>query len=312
MKKYQSKTAQLTLGAILLAVFLVLHLIIPGGQKMVQGFLMILTFLPLTIYSLCCGVKKTLIMAAAGACLSALLLPLEVTLSFAIPALLLGLVCGMIYGKRNRMTVILILAGMHFLQNVVELFVYYLIMEVDFVETYRWAVDLVYQKIPQQWLTNALFSSFLADMMVCGVPCLAILGAGAKGIFSYFFLRILHSRLTSVMGPEPDNEVFERNQFAGKGLSIAYFCGICLCAIIVALPVLSIMPYHFICAGAAAMGLLIAVLYAYYFYINRIRTLKEHKSRLIYSFLMMALLPITIFALPWLEMHLLKKEQADA
>lgn len=166
MKKFQGKTAQLTLGAVLLAVFIILHIIVPGGQKVVQGVLMVLTFLPVTVYALCCGTPKALVMAAAGGALCALLLPLEVLLSYAIPALLIGIVGGMCYGRRKRLTVILLLSVMQLLQNVVELLVYYLLMEVDFLQTYQWAVGLVYERIPQQWLGNPMFSRFLEDFII--------------------------------------------------------------------------------------------------------------------------------------------------
>lgn len=307
MKKYESKTAQLTLGAILVAVFVILHIIIPGGQKTVQGMLMILTFLPVTIYALCCGMKKALVMAAACCGLCALLLPPEVLLSFAIPAVLIGLAGGLFYGKRRRLSVILIFSVMQLVQNLIELAVYYLLSNVDFMGTYRLAVSLVYERIPEQWLTNALFSRFVEDLMVCSVPCLAILGAGAKGILSFLLLRLLYSRLVTVMGPQPDDKYTAQTKFAGKGISIAYFVAICICALVTAAPFLG-LPYHFISAAAAAMGVLLAILYVYYFYTVRVRSLKEHKKRLIGSFLLMVTLPIGIFALPWLEMYLLKKE----
>ena len=312
MKKFDKPTAQLTLGAVLLAIFVIPHILIPGGQKIALSVMMILTFLPVTVYAICCGIKKALVMAAAGTALCALLLPLEVLLSYAIPALLIGLAGGFFYGKRKRLTVILIFSVMQLLQNILELGVYYLLMEVDFMSTYRWAVELVYERIPEQWLANELFSRFMADMMICGVPCLAILGAGAKGILSFQLIRLLNSRLVSIMGPEADPKYTKQTKFSGNGISIAYFCVICVCAVIVLLPVVGLIPYQFVCAAAAAMGILLAILYFYYFYINRVRTQKDHQTRLIYSFLMMATLPVGIFALPLLELHLLKNEKATA
>lgn len=309
MKK-QTKSSQLTLAGILLAVFVILH-ILPGGQKTIQGFMMILTFLPLTVYSVRYGTKKTLLMAVVGAILCALLLTPEVLLSFAIPALIIGVVGGMCYGKCKRLIAILIFSVMHLLQNVIELFVYYLLAKVNLMDTYLWAVDLAYKKIPSAWLSIPLVSNYVEDLMICAVPCMAILGAGAKGIISFYIIKLIHSRLTSVMGPEADSEYTEQTKFNGKGISVAYFCIICVCAITAILPFLSIIPYHFICAAAAAMGILLAIIYYYYFYINRIRTQKDREKRLIYSFLMMALLPINIFALPLVEIHLLKKEAEE-
>ena len=240
MKKFQSRTSQLTLGAVLLAVFIILHIIIPGGQKVVQSVLMVLTFLPVTVYAMCCGVKNALLMAVAGMALCVLVLPLEVTLSFAVPALVIGLVGGLLYGKRKRLTVILIFSVLQLLQNVVELLVYYLLMQVDFMETYAWAVSMVYERIPSDWLANELFSLCLADMMICGVPCLAILGSGAKGIISFMLIKLLNSRLVSVMGPEADPQYTTQTKFGGRGISIAYFCAVTVCAVIALLPVLLI------------------------------------------------------------------------
>lgn len=308
MKKFQGKTAQLTLGAALLAVFVILHIIIPGGQKIVQGILMVLTFLPVTIYALCCGTKKALLMAAAGAALCALLLPLEVLLSYAIPALLIGIVGGMCYGKRKRLTVILLLSVLQLLQNVVELFVYYLLMEVDFLETYQWAVGLVYERIPVQWLEAPLFSRFLEDFMVSAMPCVAILGAGAKGYISFHLIRLLSTRLESVMNVPQEPGSTELTKFPG-GISIAYLCAEVLCVVIALLPFLGLVPYHFLSAAAGAMAVLLAVLYFFYFYSIRVRTQEEHQTRLLYSFAMVVLLPINIFALPLLELRLLKKEK---
>jgi hypothetical protein len=109
---------------------------------------------------------------------------------------------------------------------VVELLVYYLLMQVDFMETYAWAVSMVYERVPSDWLANELFSLFLADTMICGVPCLAILGSGAKGIISFMLIKLLNSRLVSVMGPEADPQYTTQTKFGGRGISIAYFCAV--------------------------------------------------------------------------------------
>ena len=309
MKKFQSKTAQLTLGAILLAVFMILHMISPGGQKAVQGLMMVLTFLPVTIYARACGIRKTLVMAAAGAALSALLLTPEVLLSYAIPALLLGLVAGACYGKTKRLTVILIFSVMQLLQNLIELYVYYVFMEIDFMDTYTRFVGLVYDKIPAQWLTVELVSLFVEDLMICVVPCIAIVGAGAKGIVSFLLIKLLSSRLTSVMGPQAEDRYTTQTKFDGPGISIAYFCGVCVCMAVAVLPVLGIIPYHFVCAAALSLGLLLCLLYTYYFYSIRVRALKDPQKRLLGSFVLVVTLPLGIFLLPWLELHFLKQER---
>ena len=158
MKK--TRTSQLTLGAILLAVFLLLHILIPSGQKSLQGMLLVITFLPVCIYCLCFGLRPALIMLAAGILLSGLLLPLEVFLSFGIPALLIGLVAGLTYGKRRRLTVILLLSVMFLLQNVGEALIYYLLMNINLVDTYVWFVDLVHEQIPAQLLALPMFRVF--------------------------------------------------------------------------------------------------------------------------------------------------------
>ena len=307
MKKFQSKTAQLTLGAVLLAVFIILHVIVPG-QKMVQSLMMVLTFLPVTIYAMSCGTKKALVMAAAGAVLCAFLLPLEAYLSYAIPALIIGIVGGMSYGKRKRLTVILLISVLQLLQNVAEVLLYKYLAGVDFIETYYQMVAMVTEQIPESWLSIELFSTFLEDLLVCSVPCIAILGAGAKGIIGFLLVKLLNSRLTSVMGPEADSKYTEQTKFSGKGISIAYFCAICICAVTAALPFLGMMPYHFVCAAAAAMGILLAIIYTYYFYSIRVRSQEDHQKRLIFSFLLVVTLPLGIFLLPLLELFLLKKD----
>ncbi|MBQ4066055.1 MAG: hypothetical protein IJD22_00290 [Clostridia bacterium] len=309
MKK-KSKTSQLTLGAILLAVFVILHIIVPGGQKVIQGVLMVLTFLPLTVYSVCCGTKKTLIMAAAGAAICAMLLPPEVLLSYAVPALVIGVVGGMCYGRCKRLTLVLVLSVMQLLQNIVELYVYYVLTSINFLETYDWAVGVVYERIPKELLANAVFAPFLEDVIVCGVPCMMILGAGAKGIISFQLIRLLHKRLVSVMGPEPEIEYSRATRFSGKGLSVAYLCAVSVCSVAAVAPFVSAVPYHPVSAAAAAFGILIAIIYFYYFYTVRVRTQEEHEKRLLYSFAMVALLPVNIFALPVIEINLLKKEAA--
>lgn len=305
MKK--TKTAQLTLGAALLAVFLILHILIPGGQKSLQGMLLIVTFLPVTVYSLSCGFRKALIMVIAGMVLSGLLLPPEVFLSFAAPALLIGLAAGLTYGKCRRLTVILIISAMFLLQNIGEAVIYYLMININLVDTYIWAVGMVYQRIPSQLLADPLFSRFLEDFLLCIVPCLAILVSGAKGVLSFMILNMLHTRLESVMGPVPDDKFTRQTQFRSAGISIAYLCVICICTVMAVLPFLGV-PYHFLAAAFAAMGLFAAVLYAYYFYTNRIRSQEDRQKRLVYSFLLMVTLPISIFAMPLLEIRLLKSK----
>lgn len=308
MKKF--KTSQLTLGAILLAVFLILHLIIPGGQKSIQGMLLVITFLPATIYCIRCGVRKTLVMIGAGLILSGLLLPLEVFLAFAAPALLIGLVAGLTYGKLHRLPVILILSVMFLLQNIGELLIYYLMMQVDLVDTYIRMVGLVHDNIPDVLMAMPVFRLFLEDFLLCAVPCMAILVSGAKGILSFMILTLLHTRLSSILGSEADPELTKQTKFNGVGISVAYFCTICICAVMTALPFLSIMPYYFVNAAFAALGVLLAILYTYYFYTVRIRT-QENQTRIIYSFLTVITLPIGIFVLPLLEIKLLKAEKKE-
>ena len=302
----QTKTTQLTLGAILLAVFLLLHIIIPGGQKSVQGMLMVITFLPVTIYCMNFGVKKTLIMIAAGALLSGLLLPLEVFLSFALPALLIGLVAGVTYGKWKRLPVILLLSTLFLLQNIGEALVYFWLANINPADTFAAVSELFWEMVPQQILVQSWLSSYLQDFLLCMIPCLAVMVSGAKGILSFMIIRILKERLETLMGPDADPQFTEPTKFTGRGISIAYFCAICICTIMAALPFLGVISNHFISAAFAAAGLLIAVLYAYYFYINRIRTIEDRQKLMICSFLT---LPIGIFALPWVEIHLLSKEK---
>ena len=303
-----TKTAQLTLGAVLLAVFLVLHLIIPGGQKSLQGMLLIITFLPAALYCMRFGAVKTLIVVAAGVLLSGLLLPLEVFLSFAVPALLIGFVAGLTYGKIRRLSVILILSIMYLLQNLGEMLVYYLLSNINPVDTYVTMVGLVYDAIPAEFLNHQVFSQFLEDFLLCAVPCLAVMVAGAKGILSFMILKLLDERLESFLGNHADPEMTKVTQFKGKAISIAYFCAICICATVSLLPFLSVVKYHFVSAAFAAAGFMLALLYAYYFYINRIRTQQDQQRKLIFSFLMMVTLPIGIFAWPLLEIRLLKEQ----
>jgi hypothetical protein len=156
-----------------------------------------------------------------------------------------------------------------------------------------------------------MLKRFLEDFLLCAIPCLAVMVSGAKGILSFMIIRILKERLEKLLGPDADPAFTEPTKFTGKGISIAYFCAICICAMMAALPFLGVIPYHFVSAAFAAAGLLIAVLYAYYFYINRIRTIEDRQKLMICSFLTLITLPIGIFALPWVEMHLLKQEQEE-
>lgn len=306
-----TKTTQLTLGAILLAVFLILHIIIPGGQKTIQGMLLVITFLPTAIYCMRFGIRGTLIMIVAGAVLSGLLLPLEVFLSFAVPAMLIGLVAGITYGKLKRLAVILLLSTAFLLQNIVEAVVFFLLANINPLDALSTMGNLLRNAIPENLLANALFSRFLEDFLICAVPCLAVMVSGAKGILSFMIIRILKERLEKLMGEDADPEFTEPTKFTGKGISIAYFCAICICAAVTALPFLGLMPYHLTSAAFAAAGLLLAVLYAYYFYISRIRTIEDRQKMLICSFLTLITLPIGIFGLPLLEIWLLRKEKSE-
>ena len=305
----QTKTAQLTLGAVLLAVFLILHIIIPGGQKSVQGMLLVITFLPVTIYCMNYGIKKTLIMVAAGVLLSGLLLPLEVFLSFAIPALVIGLVAGISYGKLKRLAVILILSTLFLLQNIGEILVYFWLADLNPADTFAAAAALFWEAVPDALVQGQMLHQFWEDLLICAIPCLGIMVSGAKGILSFMIIRILKERLEKLMGADADPAFTEPTKFTGKAVSILYFCAICICAIVTALPFLGLIPYHMVSAAFAAAGLLFAVLYAYYFYINRVRTIEDRQKMLICSFLTMITLPIGIFALPLLEIYLLSKEK---
>ena len=55
MRGKQNNTSQLVLGAIMLAVFVVLYMVVPIGDKLIQSVLMVFTFIPITIYVVNCG-----------------------------------------------------------------------------------------------------------------------------------------------------------------------------------------------------------------------------------------------------------------
>lgn len=309
MNKKMSKTAQLVLGAGMLAIFLVLHIIVPGGNRSVQSLLMVITFLPITLYVLRCGIRFATLLVLAGGVLSAIILHPLVLMAYALPGLIIGVVFGLLVNKVKKSVCILVLSALHLLQNIFEIVLYYKMMGVSLMDSFQQTIDKLMGLISSVTSHEAVLS-FAHDVIICGIPAALIVSAVVKGMLSFIVLKLVLDKLSSFLGIDKIDGSSDILRMNGKLLSWIYFGIVAVYAVIALMVFFGVFPYGLWFATCTAIVLLCMVAYVYYFYLKRIRSNDvPAEKRMIYSVLLVCLLPVNVFALPLLELHLLMNEE---
>lgn len=310
--KNKTKTAQLVLGAVLLAVFLVLHIIVPGGNRAVQSILMIITCLPIAFYVLYSGKGYALLVIAAGTILSAILLEPLVTLSYAIPALVIGAVFGLTAHKLKRPLCMGLIALLHLLQNVFELILYYKMMQISILDSFSTTINRLMDLVGMLTQDPASLS-FANDVILCAIPVAMLVASIAKGVLTYLILKVLLDKLASPLGMEPLSEESAVLKFNSTIVSVICLVLSGIYGVIAALLYFGVLSYGLWFATCTAFILLCCGAYLYYFYVTRIRlTELSGEKRFLYTGLLILLLPINIIAVPILEICLNQRKKKDA
>ena len=307
--KNKTKTAQLVLGAVLLAVFLVLHIIVPGGNRAVQSILMIVTCLPIAFFFLYSGKAYAFLVLAAGTILSGILLEPLVMLSYAVPALVIGMVFGLTAYKLKRPVCMGLIALMHLLQNVFELVLYYKMMNISILDSFSATIDRL-MGIMSSLTSDAAVLSFSNDVILCAIPVAMIVASLAKGVLTYLILKVILDKLAAPLGLEPFSEESAVLKLNSTILSVICLSITGVYGVVVLLLYLQVLSYGLWFATCTAFVLLCCGAYLYYFYLTRIRlTELSGEKRFLYTGLLIILLPVNLIAVPILEIVLNRRAQ---
>lgn len=300
----KTNTTRLVLGAVMLALFVVLYLVVPVGQKAVQSLLIVVTVLPMGIFSCHCGWKPGLLLIAAGAALCFLLMEPLMVVSYSIPALIIGVATGILLRNTRRLTAVLVLTALHVGQNLLEIFLYYRLMELDFFGTYQRIIDQVMERL-LPYLTTPVLQQYAQGTLLCCIPAVLLVGAAVKALASYLLLKLLWEKLAPVVGGQPLTEKTAATKLHHKGFSWGYLCFGVPMILWALLSCLGILPYTFALGAVTALYLCCSLGYFYWFYLQFVRP-AESQKRLIGSGLLILLLPVNLLALPIYT--ILKKE----
>lgn len=302
MRGKQNNTSQLVLGAIMLAVFVVLYMVVPIGDKLIQSVLMVFTFIPITIYVVNCGRGYSAIMVLAGCILSALFLQPLVLIAYAIPSLIIGVVAGLTITKSSKKVSILIFTLLHLLQNTFEIIFYYRMMNIDFFDMYGQSIKDSMNMISEV-VTSKDILVFVEDLMICSIPTTMIVGAIVKGVLSFWITSIVINKLSTLFGGAKINRKSQIVTMKTKTISIIYIVVLAFFTIFISLVLSKTLPYHFIVAVGSMIMIICMAAYAYYFYLVRIRNTETSLLRkVLYATGIVLFLPISVYLMPIIDL----------
>jgi len=191
---------------------------------------------------------------------------------------------------------VLVLTVLHAGQNLLEIFLYYRLMELDFFGTYQRIIDQVMERL-LPYLTAPILQQYARDVLLCCIPAALLVGAAVKALASYLLLKLLWGKLAPVVGGQPLTERSASTKFSVAVLSWGYL-GFGVPVILWALlTCLEILPYCFGLGVVTALYLCCSLGYFYWFYLQYVRS-EEGQKRLIGSALLILLLPVNLVALP--------------
>lgn len=287
---------ELVLGAILLGAFLAMYTMVPAGTGSIHSALIVVACLPVTMYTLCCGPKKAGLLFLSGAGLSAILLQPLVLLSYALPALLIGLLSGAAILKLRAHNAILSISLLHLLQNCLEISLAYFLMGIRFSETYTAFIDQAISLLSDYVKAEALLL-FLGDFLLCCVPAVLVIGAFCKGVL---FCMVVDYLMQSKFFAK-----YRRHMAKGPSLrwgtvvTHAYLAVLAVQILTLIVFVGGITEYHFIFPAITAFTMACGVLYLYYYHtVNIKQSSLSQNEKLIRTGLLLLLFPVTMFAAP--------------
>ena len=216
--------------------------------------------------------------------------------SYSIPALIIGVATGLLLRNTRRLTAVLVLTALHAGQNLLEIFLYYRLMELDFFGTYQRIIDQVMERL-LPYLTTPVLQQYAQDTLLCCIPAVLLVGAAVKALASYLLLKLLWEKLAPVVGGQPLAEKTAATQFPVKLLSWGYLGFGVPMLLWSLLTCLNILPYRFLLGAVTAVYLCCSLGYFYWFYLQYIRP-AESQKRLVGSALLIFLLPVNLLALP--------------
>ena len=302
MTKRHKSVFELVLGAILLGAFEALYIIVPGGNNAIHSLLILVACLPLAMYTICCGYKKAALVVLAGIGLSAILLQPMILFSYAIPALIIGLLSGIVILNLKKPAAILSMSVLHLLQNCFEIYLAYLFLGIRFSETYAAVIDKTMSLISAYIKAESVIL-FIEDFLLCCVPVALIIGAFGKGVlFSIVIDYLLQSKYFSKFCKHGKKGQQTSERFS-NAVTWGYLSVLLVQLLTTLIFLCGLVEYHFFFPAITAFTAVCAVIYLYHYYSKHIRHASlPQNERMFRSAFLLLLFPLTMFATPILEL----------
>lgn len=310
MKNRRKDVLHLVLGAIMLAVFLAVYIIVPVGNGAIQSVVIIVASLPLTLYTLYCGIKKALLVIVAGLILSGFLLQPPVFTAYGAPALVIGLIGGWIIKRGNLVRSVIVISILHLLQNGLELLLTQWMTGIDLISGFSDVVDQGV-KMVSMYFSEEKALIFSRDFFYSCIPVVLIGAAAGKGVLTCYFIHMVtKSKQSPFRFKEEDGDAFL------KGLNPKTMAWICLgieavYGVVAWLFLSETVAYHILFPIATVVILCVGLLYLYYYYARELATREmTDMEKYIRGGLLLVFAPFAMLLIPLKELSEKKEEKS--
>lgn len=187
-------TRQIVYGAIMLSIFVVLYLIIPVGNGLIQSLLLIITPLPIMAYKIRFKGNPSVIILLSGIIICSLFIETYILIAYAIPSLIIGFIIGCTIEKLNKCKEIVIISVLHLTQNIFEVSIFYYIMNLNVFEAYSQSISESVSLISSILKTDQ-YDIYIYYMLIISIPVILIGTAFIKAKITYNLSLIINQKI---------------------------------------------------------------------------------------------------------------------
>jgi len=195
MKKNNSykTTHQIVFGAIMLAIFVVLYLIVPVGNGLLQSLLLIITPLPIMTYKLRSKGAFSVAILLSGIIICSLFIETYILIAYAIPSLIIGFVIGCTIEKVNKYKELLIISILNLIQNIFEVSIFYYLMNLNIFEAYSQSVrDSV--SLISAFIKTEQYNVYFYYLFIISIPVILIGASFLKAKITYSIALMINEK----------------------------------------------------------------------------------------------------------------------
>lgn len=187
-----NRLRDLTFTAIMLAVFLIIHLIFPANNRGIQSIMGALTPIPIVIYTYCSNIKDYIGVVISGTLLSLMLYEPILAVSFIIPNLIFGIIMGFLLKKRCKFILVFITIISIFL-NLYEILINYIVTGINFIEINIDAINASIRMLQEEY--KNFNGKIYYDINVFAIPIVMAIGGFLKSYLSLLISKLLLNRI---------------------------------------------------------------------------------------------------------------------